>query len=1097
MPTKLSRFCEGIIEAAWITAIILIPVFFNVYSSRIFEPDKIAILRSLALLILGAWIVKLVEEGKPFLSESKVSGSWLQALLRTPLLPQALLLAAIYIIATIFSVSPRASLWGSYQRLQGTYTLLSYLVIFGGLVATLRRREQIDRLITMLVITSLPVVFYGFLQRYELDPIAWGGDTTTRIAANLGNSIFVAAYLVMVWPLTIMRTISAFRSILKSEQRMGFQIARAAFYLLLALLQPVAMYFSGSRGPLLGFGASALFLLMLYFILMVPAPSIRRIVVSGILLLGIVGASGLLLLNIEDGPLQSLRESPLLGRFALLLNPESNSALVREYIWEGAAELVAPHAPISYPDGSTDAFNFLRPLIGYGPESMYVAFNPFYVPDLGHVEKRNASPDRSHNETWDSLVITGALGFLIYTILFISVFYYGFQWLGLIMTRLQKRLFWLTTLGGGVIGSALLIAWGGIEWFGLGFPFGVVIGLVFLFLPAVAFTQYDLPASPAATARALLIIALLSAILAHYLEINFGIAIAVTRTYFWIYAALLLLSGVILPSRGVFQDISVTVPTSEQTEKSSTAQAVSQPKAAKSSRKRKPEKQAVRNLVSTKQPWIMEAVLGGLFLAVLLSALGYNYIANSNRNMTVPGILTDALTVLPSQGDAQSFGILGLVLVTLLVGALLFTSENERVSDWRLGLRAFGVTFGIASTAALVFWLWRASALASLARFTAASLDELVDQVNRISSLLTNFYLWVALLLFAAGYVLSREHLPRQREQKFGLAVAAGIGIAVALLAVVTNLRVIHADITFKMAEPFATGSTWNIASLLYQRSISLAPEEDYYYLFLGRSYLEQAKSLENEQEKQALVQRAEKDLKQAQSINPLNTDHTANLGRLFTWWAGQTTEAGDRLARAQTANSYYARALMLSPNNSTLRGEWAILQMDLLNQPDAALENLQIAISLDEEYNFTQGLLGDYYLSLASQLSDPTEIERAYQNAIDYYAKAVEYSVGRDRSGKYQYLLSQGNAFVQWGTGKTPLDQGHLMSGIQYYKQANELQPNSSDAWRVNEQIARIYSLLEDKENALFYAEVAMKIVPDDYKIRIAELIQQIEALP
>lgn len=63
MPTKLSRYCEGILEAAWLAAVILVPFFFNIYSSRIFEPDKITILRSLALIILVAWIIKLIDEG--------------------------------------------------------------------------------------------------------------------------------------------------------------------------------------------------------------------------------------------------------------------------------------------------------------------------------------------------------------------------------------------------------------------------------------------------------------------------------------------------------------------------------------------------------------------------------------------------------------------------------------------------------------------------------------------------------------------------------------------------------------------------------------------------------------------------------------------------------------------------------------------------------------------------------------------------------------------------------------------------------------------------------------------------------------------------
>ena len=50
-------------EAAWLAAVIVVPVFFNIYSSRIFEPDKITLLRSLALIVLAAWLVKLIEEG--------------------------------------------------------------------------------------------------------------------------------------------------------------------------------------------------------------------------------------------------------------------------------------------------------------------------------------------------------------------------------------------------------------------------------------------------------------------------------------------------------------------------------------------------------------------------------------------------------------------------------------------------------------------------------------------------------------------------------------------------------------------------------------------------------------------------------------------------------------------------------------------------------------------------------------------------------------------------------------------------------------------------------------------------------------------------
>jgi hypothetical protein len=41
----------------WLAAALIAPLFFNGYSSRVFEPDKIAAVRSLVLIMLVAWIV--------------------------------------------------------------------------------------------------------------------------------------------------------------------------------------------------------------------------------------------------------------------------------------------------------------------------------------------------------------------------------------------------------------------------------------------------------------------------------------------------------------------------------------------------------------------------------------------------------------------------------------------------------------------------------------------------------------------------------------------------------------------------------------------------------------------------------------------------------------------------------------------------------------------------------------------------------------------------------------------------------------------------------------------------------------------------------
>ena len=37
--TKLDQWCDSVLEAGWLAALVVAPLFFNVFSSRVFEPD--------------------------------------------------------------------------------------------------------------------------------------------------------------------------------------------------------------------------------------------------------------------------------------------------------------------------------------------------------------------------------------------------------------------------------------------------------------------------------------------------------------------------------------------------------------------------------------------------------------------------------------------------------------------------------------------------------------------------------------------------------------------------------------------------------------------------------------------------------------------------------------------------------------------------------------------------------------------------------------------------------------------------------------------------------------------------------------------------
>ena len=196
LSSRLSLLCDKVIEAGWLAAVIAAPLFFNVYSSRVFEPDKLTLVRSIATAMAAAWLIKWLEErgaAKPAATP----------LLRSALVLPTLILVGVYLLTTLTSITPRVSFFGSYQRLQGTYTTLAYIVVFFMILQGLRTRQQLDRLILTIVLTSVPIALYGLIQKYRLDPLPWGGDVITRVSSNMGNPIFIAAYLIMPYFLTL------------------------------------------------------------------------------------------------------------------------------------------------------------------------------------------------------------------------------------------------------------------------------------------------------------------------------------------------------------------------------------------------------------------------------------------------------------------------------------------------------------------------------------------------------------------------------------------------------------------------------------------------------------------------------------------------------------------------------------------------------------------------------------------------------------------------------------------------------------------------------------------------------------------------------
>jgi tetratricopeptide (TPR) repeat protein len=1322
----LSVFCDKIIEAGWLAAVVLTPLFFNIYSSRVFEPDKITLLRSVALVMIAAWIIRTIEEftararGKTGAPENSGGKAWLfnGVTWRTPLVLPTLVLVVVYVIATAFSITPRTSLLGSYQRLQGTYTTFSYIIVFLMILMNMRHRRQLDRLVTAIVMTSLPIAFYGILQRVDRDPLPWGGDVTQRVAANMGNAIFIAAYLIMAFFLTLGRTIEAFRVILTEEESRLSDILRASAYIFVGAVQLIAFAFAGSRGPLLGW-LPGMFILGLVGLLMLrvtlhrvrestspgeadSGPSVERtaseitgldvlkavllsftsllsagaafflalnafpgrpqvelaavaaliggliplLILAGVqrsaarwlwaswIFFSIIGAVLLFLVNFSDHPrITELRTSGAFGSLGTLFESEGGTGRVRTLIWEGAVNLVRAHEPITFPDGTSDPFNGVRTLVGYGPESMYVAYNRFYPPDLAHYEARNASPDRSHNETWDSLVITGVIGFLAEQFLFLSVFYFALKFIGWVPNRRASILLIAMMILGGIAGAIGLLVIKDVSFIGTGWPGGATIGIVAyvisfaLFHFKVSARVYALLAaviiliigaaifgatftSPnrwleiaGATALSIvafsilyvvgrwafgatagepiaigghvfLIIALFGGMLAHYLEISLaGIAIVATRTYFWTYAATLVVAGL----NWVPTDEPATAPVAAARPAPGPVSRPP-PAAVPRSKKRKAVQPATRieprpSLARATPPWIGSTIAMALIGALVLSMLGFDFINTppiaepSQLPRDPTQVLWNSLTRLPYKDDAQSIGVLLMFFVTWLFGAVVSLTELRRrniitpANQWR----AAGLYAGVSIAFSFAYWIFHASGLLNvigtlfaLNAGSAASIDEYMGRfiavAEGMAGLLGLFYVMV----FAAMILIALSLYGEVRARALPLAsewgLIAGVPIAAAALAMVFafNYNSIRADIIYKQGAPYVannacdgTGqpiSQCDIAIAHLKQALRHAPDEDFYMLALGASFLNKSAASTDEgsplliesstydsvfnlnAERTSQLNRrdaltaARVTLERARQVNPLNTDHSANLARLHRRWSDLAGSTDERRLRLDQSNKFYEQATNLSPNNAQLWNEWALVHFALYELAsqlgdtaaaqaalDEAGNKLDRSLSLDQEFADTYF----YLASLYTVRNEPEKAQVALEQAlrlnpsnVDAWERLTDQLIASSNYTEAERLtlefVSHNPTYLR-GWRKLAqgiyLPQGRLAEAANATQRALEQSGQDPEHWLDQAAMAQIFLMAGDPAAALPYAQTAVQLAPPERQADAQAILDAVQA--
>ena len=288
----------------------------------------------------------------------------------------------VMLLADLLGVNPVRSLWSNFERMEGWITLIHLFGLFILFERVLSIRNLWVRFMQVSLGVSVLVGIQGILQIAGVLTINQGG---ARLDANFGNATYLAVY-------TLFHFFFAVWLLLRS--RLWWV---QGIYAVIGVLNIVLLYYTATRGALLGLAAGVLIGLLVYTIYtrnIKVAGAIVVLVMLGVLSFGLLSAN-------KDSAFVS--QSTTLSRIASISLEEGETRFrIWHIAWQGFLE---------------------RPFLGWGQGNFNIVFSKYYNPALYAQEPWF---DRTHNIIFDWLVAGGVLGLGVYLLLFGSLIVYLF-----------------------------------------------------------------------------------------------------------------------------------------------------------------------------------------------------------------------------------------------------------------------------------------------------------------------------------------------------------------------------------------------------------------------------------------------------------------------------------------------------------------------------------------------------------------------------------------------------------------------------------------------------------------------------------------------
>jgi len=362
----------------FLTPLTLYPTTFE-----LFEFNKMILVYLLTIVISAAWLTQIIASKKIIFR-------------RTPFDIPILLLLISQILSTIFSIHPHTSLIGYYSRFHGSlYSTLSYTLLFYAFT-TFANKSFVKNCLYLLFSSATLVALYAIFQHFGIDAHLWVQDVKRRVFSTLGQPNWLAAFLLVLLPLTWSQALSK-----KSH----------TIYYALHALYFLALLYTKSRSGLLGLILTyATFWLLILAKTKFTAFPTKKFLLVTFALLALSLTDGLRWIPTVDNLYSKFSSSSVStdNRQPTTDTPSdtqlavggTESSVIRKIVWKGAIDIWRHY-----------------PLFGSGVETFAYSYYNFRPAAHNLVSEWDFLYNKAHNEYLNFLATTGSFGLASYLLL--------------------------------------------------------------------------------------------------------------------------------------------------------------------------------------------------------------------------------------------------------------------------------------------------------------------------------------------------------------------------------------------------------------------------------------------------------------------------------------------------------------------------------------------------------------------------------------------------------------------------------------------------------------------------------------------------------